>query len=159
MRTPKLEYDPHDTVSVELPIKGRWLQFVTAASTVLWTLGWLNGHHHDPMTTLRNILFATGTVIISSVNIWTGIARRWIRVSRVGLTFEIEGLGLRRSKRYSIFELANLRVDKRRAISYVPWLSFDRNGKRKFIGDQLDEFKLKGLLDPIYAQFPQLAPK
>ncbi|HLY99683.1 MAG TPA: hypothetical protein VKT33_11540 [Candidatus Angelobacter sp.] len=70
--------------------------------------------------------------------------------------FEKTALGLHETKRCRLSEISHLRVDERRIFSGRPWVAVDYKGKRKFIGAQLIAPVPQGLLEPIYARFPNL---
>jgi hypothetical protein len=161
MDSPAIENALHDTVSVELPRRRKvFALFVLLALLTLFGLvlvkrlsAW-NRLPHDPATYTDLILFVSVTILSILTHCWRAWARHWIRVSPSELIFEIEALGLNQIRRYPRSEVSNLRVDERRVFTYRPWLAIDRNGKRKFLGDELERSKLDGLLEPIYSQFP-----
>lgn len=164
MDTPTVENDLQDTVSVELPRKGWWvsnLLFVMAGillGLIVSVLGWNHNRTHDPEAQALSILCAAMAVLFGLVLCLRAVARYWISVSPTEVTFEMTTLLTRDTKRYARSEVANLRLAERWAFTYRPWLAIDRHGKRKFLGPELDESKLDGLLDPIYSRFPEVAP-
>jgi hypothetical protein len=154
--------EPDDTVSVELPRKHKG--FVLALLALLLVVYerisvWTGNHPYHQSGETYYILLTTGAILLGLISFWRALARYWIRVSPGEVTLDITALGLHETRRFARSEVANLRVDEQRIFTYRPWLAFDRNGKRKFIGEELDEWKLDGLLDPIYLRFPEIAPE
>jgi hypothetical protein len=160
MDSSAIENALYDTVSVELPRRRKALPFALLglALIIYERLSAWNRLPHDPATKLYLILFAAGVILISLIHCWRTLAKHWIRVSPSELIFEIKALGLHQIRRYPRSEVSNLRVDEQRVFTYRPWLAIDRNGKCKFLGDELERSKLDGLLEPIYSQFPDIAP-
>jgi hypothetical protein len=161
MDLPSMEHDLYDTVSVELPRRTRAfpLALLGLSLVVLERVSAWNRLPHDSAAKLYFILFAAGVILINLVNCWRALARHWVRVSSNELRFERSALGVRDIRRYARSEVSSLRVDQQRIFTYRPWLAFDRNGKRKFIGEELERSRLDGLLEPIYSQFPDIAPE
>jgi hypothetical protein len=155
------ENDLHDTVSLELPRRRNAFPLALLVLTlVVLERVWAWNHlPHDFETKSYLILVAAGAILMNLVNCWRALAQHWVRVSSNELRFERSALGMRDVERYARSEISNLRVDQQRVFTYRPWLAFDRNGNRQFIGEELDKTKLIGLLDPIYLRFPELASR
>jgi len=156
--------NPHDTVSVKLPGKGWWVSNLVFAMAgillvlIVIVLGWNHDRPKDPEGMALYILSAAMVVGFGLIKCLPTVAQYWIRVSSTEMTFEMTALLTHDIRRYARSEVANLRVDDRGVFMYRPWLAVDRHGKRKFLGPELDESKLDGLLVPIYSRFPEVAP-
>lgn len=164
MDTPTVKNDLQDMVSVELPRRGWWVSnLLFAMAPILLGIsasivGWNHDRAHNPEAKALYILCAAIAVLSGLIACLRVLARHWIRVSPTELTLEMTTLLTHDISRYARSEVANLRVDERGVFTYRPWLAVDRHGKRKFLGPELDESKLNGLLDPIYSRFPEIAP-
>lgn len=151
--------DNIDAVSVELPVARRTLWVLL--SLVLFLEGLtqalsLQGHFHNRTYDICN---GIATIIIAFLNLRYSFARHRVIVSPKELKHETTAFGLCTTRCYALREIKSLRVDKQRTFTYGgPWMAFERDGRLKLFGAQLAEPVPAGLLDPIYARFPQLAP-
>ncbi|HET6843029.1 MAG TPA: hypothetical protein VFK06_15345 [Candidatus Angelobacter sp.] len=129
----------------------------------MWLLGGLRYiffpiNIHDPADRSGYIILGVAYIFSGFIHFWQALAKHRLSVSPEELTFERRAMGLHETKRYRLSEISNLRVDKRRIFTGRPWVAADYKGKRKFIGMQLISPVPQGLLDPIYARFPHIAP-
>jgi hypothetical protein len=151
--------DGIDAVSVELPVGRRTLSVLLGLVLLLEGLTQalsLQGHFHDRTYDICN---GIATIIFAFLALWHSFATHRVIVSPKELKHETTALGLSTTRYYALWEIESLRIDKQRTFTHGgPWMAFDRNGRRKLIGTQLAEPLPAGLLDPIYARFPQLAP-
>src|SRR6266481_2353070 len=160
MRFANTRNDTSHIVSVELPVAHRYLSLL---ASVMWLLGGLRYiffhiNINDSADRIGYIILGIAYIFSGFIHFWQALAKHRLRVSPEEMAFERRAMGLHQTKRYRLSEISNLRVDERRIFTGRPWIAADYKGKRKFIGMQLISPVPQGLLDPIYARFPQMAP-
>jgi hypothetical protein len=147
-------------VSVDLPVAHRRLLLLVS---IMWLLGGLRYiffpiNINDSADRIGYIILGIAYIFSGFIHFWQALAKHRLSVSPEELTFESRAMGLHQTKRYRLSEISNLRVDERRIFTGRPWVAVDYKGKRKFISAQLISPVPQGLLEPIYAHFPQMAP-
>ena len=148
-------------VSVELPVANRRESLLAAFMWLLIALAQISFSigSSDSFQRIGSMIIGSAYILISFINIWQALASHRLSVSPEELTFERRAMGLHKSQRYNLHEISNLRVAERRVFIGRHWvLAFDRKGKHEFIATQLISPVSQGLLEPIYAHFPQIAP-
>src|SRR5260221_9299199 len=113
-----------DTVSVELPIAGREARMGLAIFYLLLGTSYIVPFWHEarlsPARQIENMILGTLLVLMGLVTFCIGLSKVTLSVTSDTLILRTSALGIRWVKCYSLSEMSNLRVDRRRIFTSRP---------------------------------------